>query len=84
MKPDDAALASELGFAYLGVNRPADAVRAWRGAVRLDPKLEQTWFALGISLAAEGRVADARGAFGHVLEINPNRREAAFALERLK
>jgi protein O-mannosyl-transferase len=84
MKPEDATLASELGFAYLGVNRPSDAVRTWREAVRLDPKLEQTWFALGISLAAEGRVADARDAFGHVLEINPNRREAAFALERLK
>ncbi len=59
LKPDDAGLASELGFAYLGVDRTTDAIAAFRNAVRLNPQLEQTWFVLGITLAAGGRIAEA-------------------------
>lgn len=84
VKPQDAALASEAGFAYLGANRPDEAITAWRDAVRLDPGQEQAWFALGMTLAASGRATEARQAFGEVLRINPSRQDAAAALERLR
>jgi Flp pilus assembly protein TadD len=84
IKPQDAALANEAGFAYLGANRFEEAITAWRDAVRLDPKLEQAWFALGMTLAAGGRVTDARQAFAEVLRLNPSRQDAAAALERLR
>jgi protein O-mannosyl-transferase len=54
LKPDDAGLASELGFAYMGADRTTDAIAAWRDAVRLNRQLEQTWCVLGITLAAGG------------------------------
>jgi protein O-mannosyl-transferase len=84
LKPEDAALASELGNAYLGVDRPNDAMRAWRDAVRLNPQLEDTWFMLGIALAAGGNFSEARQAFTEVLRINPARKDAAMALQRLR
>jgi len=84
LKPDDAALASELGNAYLGLDRTSDAMRAWRDAVRLNPQLEDTWFMLGIALAAGGNFSEARQAFTEVLRINPARKDAAMALQRLR
>jgi len=84
LKPDDATLASELGNAYLGLDRTSDAMRAWRDAVRLNPQLEDTWFMLGIALAAGGNFAEARHAFSEVLRINPARKDAAMALQRLR
>jgi tetratricopeptide (TPR) repeat protein len=84
LKPDDAALASELGNAYLGLDRTSDAMRAWRDAVRLNPQLEDTWFMLGIALAAGGNFNEARQAFAEVLRINPARKDAAMALQRLR
>jgi protein O-mannosyl-transferase len=84
LKPADANLAHELGMAYLGTNRPAAAISAWRDAVRLNPQLEDTWFVLGISLAAAGRIPDARHALTEVLRINPDRADAAAALQRLR
>jgi tetratricopeptide (TPR) repeat protein len=84
LKPDDAGLASELGFAYLGADRTTDAIAAWRVAVRLNPQLEQTWFVLGITLAAGGQIAEARQAFSEVVRINPGRQDAAMALQRLR
>ena len=84
LKPEDAALASELGNAYLGVDRTNDAMRAWRDAVRLNPQLEDTWFMLGIALAAGGNFSEARHAFNEVLRVNPARKDAAMALQRLR
>ena len=84
LKPDDAALANEVGYAYLGLDRTSDAVRAWRDAVRLNPQLEDTWFVLGMTLAAGGNFNDARRAFTEVLRINPARKDAAGALQRLR
>jgi Flp pilus assembly protein TadD len=84
LKPDDAALASELGNAYLGLDRTSDAMRVWRDAVRLNPQLEDTWFMLGIALAAGGNFVEARHAFSEVLRINPARKDAAMALQRLR
>jgi len=84
LKPDDADLAQEMGLAYLGADRPPDAIRAFRDAVRLNPQLEQSWFVLGVALAASGRIADARHAFNEVLRINPGREDAAIALQRLR
>jgi cytochrome c-type biogenesis protein CcmH/NrfG len=62
----------------------AESVAALRDAVRLNPQLEQTWFTLGITLAAGGQVAEARHAFSEVLRINPGRQDAAMALQRLR
>jgi cytochrome c-type biogenesis protein CcmH/NrfG len=84
VKPGDAEIANQLGMAYLGLNRPNDAITAWRDAVRLNPKLEDTWFILGISLAANARVPEARAAFEQVLRLNPARQDAAMALQRLR
>ena len=84
LKPEDAALASELGNAYLGVDRTSDAMRAWQDAVRLNPQLDDTWFMLGIALAAGGNFTEARHAFNEVLRINPGRKDAAMALQRLR
>ena len=84
LKPDDAALANEMGNAYLGVDRPSDALRAWQDAVRLNPQLEDTWVVIGITQAAGGNLVEARRAFTEVLRINPARKDAAMALQRLR
>ena len=84
LKPEDAALATELGNAYLGVDRTTDAMRAWRDAVRLNPQLGDTWFMLGIAHAAGGNISEARHAFNEALRINPARQDAAMALQRLR
>ena len=84
LKPDDAGLANEMALAYVGVDRFDAAIAAWRDAVRIDPRQEQTWFALGMALAATGRVPEARQAFTEVLRLNPGRTDAATALSRLR
>jgi cytochrome c-type biogenesis protein CcmH/NrfG len=73
-----------MGNAYLGVDRPSDALRAWQDAVRLNPQLEDTWVVIGITQAASGNIAEARRAFTEVLRINPARKDAAMALQRLR
>lgn len=84
LKPDDAGVASELGMAYLGLDRIPDAINAWRTSLRLNPKQEHLWFMLGISLAAGGQAAEARHAFTEVLRLNPGRQDAVIALQRLR
>jgi tetratricopeptide (TPR) repeat protein len=84
LKPDDAALANEMGNAYLGVDRPSDALRAWQDAVRLNPQLEDTWVVIGITQAAAGTSRRRAGRSQKFLRINPARKDAAMALQRLR
>lgn len=84
MKPREAWIAHELGMAYFALNRNADALRSWQDAVRLEPDSTNTWFIMGIALAADGRIPEAREAFTQVLRIDPSRQDAAQALAKLR
>ena len=49
------------------------AIPDFRKALELDPKNDEAYLWLGLSLRKEGRDADARQAFTRALELNPNR-----------
>jgi tetratricopeptide (TPR) repeat protein len=49
------------------------AIPDFQKALELDPKNDEAYLWLGISLRKEGRDADARQAFTKALELNPNR-----------
>jgi TolB-like protein/Flp pilus assembly protein TadD len=48
-RPDDPALHAQLGFAYAGLGRRAEAIREGRQAVELRPIAKDTW--LGVDMA---------------------------------
>ncbi len=50
----------QLGLGYLSQQRPADAERAFRGALRVDPMYWRAAAHLGRLLASEGRLGEAR------------------------
>lgn len=59
-----------LGSAYLGLQRPSDAVEAYRQAVRFKPEYAGAWSNLGIAYKTLGRSVEAIDAFHRALRIN--------------
>jgi tetratricopeptide (TPR) repeat protein len=83
LNPRDAVLRHRLALAYFGLNRTADAIAAWQEAVRIDPNFEEAYFTMGMILAANKRIPEAREALTQVLRLNPGRLDAAQALKAL-
>jgi tetratricopeptide (TPR) repeat protein len=84
---DAAAARALLPLAFLsaGIDRhdagkPAEAVGAFREAVRLDPQLAHGWYRLGEAYRALNRPAEARQAFEKCLSLDPDHGRAARAL----
>jgi Flp pilus assembly protein TadD/4-amino-4-deoxy-L-arabinose transferase-like glycosyltransferase len=83
-EPDNPALLTNLGAAYLSMKDYAAAVDPLEKAVRLDSSLAQAHNNLGIALFNVGRVEEARAAFKTALRLEPTNASAKRNLERLE
>lgn len=79
----DAAARHNLGTTYLRLNRPGDAVEAFRASLRLRPHSALTLLSLGIALDQLGSHAEARTAWQSVLRQEPHGPSGHEARERL-
>jgi len=71
------------GLAHLEHARYEPAAEALERAVQLDPTLTLAQYDLGVCYFAQGRFADAHGAFDKALLLNPHHRFTAYYLARL-
>jgi len=62
---------------------PPEAEKYLRRALKLNPKYADARSKLGLSLAFEGRVRDAKAAFQKALKVNPRHAEALLGLGQL-
>jgi mono/diheme cytochrome c family protein len=81
--PDDAELHDDVAVLYLGLGRPADAVRHFEASARLKPGLAPGQFNLGTALATSGRLDEAVVAFRAALAIRPGYPQAHNNLGRV-
>jgi hypothetical protein len=61
----------------------AGAAGEYEGALRLDPRHEDSWYYLGQCRRLQGRTGEAAAAFGTLLEINPQSARGHLALGAL-
>ena len=66
LDPRNATAALNLGLAEMELNRPAEAVKALRGAVDVAPEDYEARFHLAVALGMSGRAAEARAEFSKV------------------
>jgi tetratricopeptide (TPR) repeat protein len=59
------------GFLLEQAKRTADAERAFRSAVELDPKLDRAWYGLGMALVRQKRYEEAEAALLRNTELQP-------------
>jgi len=71
LDPENARIASDLGFLYLYAGRTADAVRQQRAALALDPRLAQAHYGLGLALEKSGDAAGARRELAEYARLEP-------------
>jgi len=69
--PDDAELHDDVALLYLGLGRPADAVRHFAASAAIRPQSAAAHYNLGTALAAASRLDEAAVALRRALEINP-------------
>jgi len=58
------------GMALLELDRPAEAIAAFRAAIDLTPDNEEAWRQLGVGLMTDGHWADAAEAFEEALRLS--------------
>ncbi len=84
-RPDEPYPHFQLGYAYVGLKRPADAKGEFSRAIALDPKLAAAYQNLGLVLM-ESDPASAAEAFLHQADLQPAESHprflAGYALER--
>jgi len=82
--PDNAGAWQELGFAYFGQGRFADAAEAYRRATQADPKSAVLWSSLGEALVMASErdpmPAQARTAFHKAVSLDPADARARYFL----
>ena len=71
LDPDNARIASDLGFIYLYAGRAEDAVRQQRAALVRDPRLAQAHYGLGLALKQTGDGAGARRELAEYARLEP-------------
>ena len=69
-----------LALSYVQVGRPDDAIASWGDVLKRDPKFEDAYLPLGVSLARRGQFEEARRVLTELLRLNPNRKDAQQAL----
>lgn len=74
----------DLGTMLFHRGFPNDAVRMYRQALRVDPRLEESWFRIGLVKNHLGEIDDARHAYNRCLKIAPNHGWCAFYLALLE
>lgn len=87
LQPQNQQFHVALGFALSRLDRPADAERCFREALRLTPNHAATWSHLGDVLAVQDRLGEAIDAYRETLGRQPNHAEThnnlGNALQRL-
>jgi Tfp pilus assembly protein PilF len=73
-----------LGLALYHLKRYAEAERALRFAISLDPQLQAAYYNLGLVFVAENRPEDAKAAFRRARLLGPDSPFGQAALERLR
>jgi tetratricopeptide (TPR) repeat protein len=71
VQPDDIALLSDLGDAYLKAGRPRDAVKVFEKMIEMEPDASVTYCSLGNALIATGAFDGAEEAYRKAVEIDP-------------
>ena len=69
--PDDAELHDDVALLYLGLGRPADAVRHFAASAAIQPQSAAAHYNLGTALAAASRLDEAAAALRQALTIDP-------------
>jgi Flp pilus assembly protein TadD len=69
--PDDAELHDDVALLYLGLGRPADAVRHFAASAAIQPQSAAAHYNLGTALAAASRLDEATVALRQALTIDP-------------
>ena len=82
--PSYANAYSNLSLAYERAGRPGDAERAIRGAILAQSDRASYWVQLGRILIRERKDAEAAGAFGRALALEPGNLDAQAELEALR
>jgi tetratricopeptide (TPR) repeat protein len=76
-RPDEPYPHFQLGYAYVGLKRPADAKSEFARAIALDPKMAAAYLNLGLVLM-DGDPAAATDAFRHAAELQPTESRPRF------
>ena len=71
VSPDDTELHDDVALLYLGLGRPADAVRHFAASAAVKPQSAASHYNLGTALAAASRLDEAAAALRQALTINP-------------
>jgi tetratricopeptide (TPR) repeat protein len=71
LAPDSFQVRFLKGQIFLGMDRPADAEKAYLEAVGLDSTAEAAWFALGVSREKQSQLETSEAAFRRVIRLNP-------------
>jgi Flp pilus assembly protein TadD len=69
--PDDTELHDDVALLYLGLGRPADAVRHFAASAAIQPQSAAALYNLGTALAAASRLDEAAVALQQAVTINP-------------
>lgn len=74
--PDAYWIHRELGYAYIQLGKPDEAIAACRAAVKLKPKESEAHLRLGMALQKKGRYQESVAACREALRIQPDRHGA--------
>ena len=72
VQPDDIALLSDLGDAYIKAGRPSDAVKVFEKMIEMQPDASVTYCSLGNAFIATGAFDGAEKAYRRAVEIDPS------------
>jgi len=77
-QPDDIALLSELGNAYLKAGRASEAVGVFEKITEMEPDASAAYCNLGNALVAAGNFDDAEEAYRKAVEIDPSEADSFY------
>jgi tetratricopeptide (TPR) repeat protein len=73
-----------MGFCYLNMEKPGDAIKEFEKATELQPGYVTAWNNLGDVLEKQGRWKDALPAYESSFELDPENETAKLAVDRLR
>lgn len=72
LAPQDVDSYNDLGLAYHYTNRSKLALDILRKGTTVDPSFQRIWLSYGFVLTSTGQTAEAKTAFGKVIELGPD------------
>ena len=80
LEPGSAEVFLNLAYAYLKIQKDADAIKAFKESVKLNPGVPETFYGLGFSNFRAKRFRDAADAFKKAIALSPNMGKAHYGL----